>query len=201
MIETLSSSPLWIGEVDACNAAKEYVANELDVALEVVDGDRYHDVSLGREIWRFFLQGEHGPLAPIQVDAKTGDVVPLSASSKRMIRERVAIGRAHADNELPIDEAGYVVLEFARRRANGYLSMDVNLYFSATDGVFIPLARPVWQFAIRLRLPKLGELGIMGTVDVDAQTGDVIRITEKQVQQLRERADAIVKLHTQTAAA
>jgi hypothetical protein len=102
---------------------------------------------------------------------------------------------------LPLNTQGYVVAEYARRQADRYLGMQVSLFYSATEGVFIPLARPLWQFLLQVRLPHRGVLGILGTLDVDAQTGEVLPLTHKQIKRIRERADALVEFRTQTAAA
>jgi hypothetical protein len=113
---------------------------------------------------------------------------------------------------LPLNEQGYVLAEYARRQADRYLGMQVSLFYSATDEVFIPLARPLWQFSVQVRLPGLGVIGSMGAIDVDAQTGEVIPLTQPQIKRIRERADAIrhcaaaptsaaVEFRTQTAAA
>ena len=39
--------------------------------------------------------------------------------------------------------------------------------------------------------------GILGTLDVDAQTGEPIPLTHKQIKRMRARADAIVEFQTQ----
>jgi hypothetical protein len=79
--------------------------------------------------------------------------------------------------------------------------MDVSLFYSAMDGVLIPLARPIWQFSIQVRLPRLGVVGIMGTIDVDARTGEVIPLTNKQIKRIDERAHVIVQFRTQATTA
>jgi hypothetical protein len=188
-----------VSEADAHRAARDYVAAHIDPAFEVV-GDARRRQPLGQGIWQFFIRCEHGPLAAINVDAQTGEVIPFSDDQMRMVHERAAIARARTYGELPVNAYGYVLAEYARRKANGYLSMDISLCCNATDGVFIPLARPIWQFAIRFGLPRLGELGILGTLDVDAQTGKPIPLTTDQIERMRERADAIVEFWTQATA-
>jgi hypothetical protein len=190
-----------VSQSEAQRVANAYVTARIDPAFEAVSGEQYESQRLGRAVWRFIIRCQHGPLDGIQVDAQTGAVIPLSDDQVRIVRERAVIAEARTRDELPVDEHGYVLSEYARRKANGYLSMDVSLFCSASDGVLIPLERPIWQFAIRFGLPRLGELGILGTLDVDAQTGEPIALTSKQIKQMRVRADAIVEFRTQTAAA
>ena len=89
----------------------------------------------------------------------------------------------------------------ARRAASAYLGFQVGIAFSASDGIFIPLEQPIWQFAIRFRLPRLGLLGIMGTIDVDARTREVSPLSDLQIQQIQRRANVIAQHRTQAAAA
>ena len=89
----------------------------------------------------------------------------------------------------------------ARQAANGYLSCDVGIPFGAIEGIFVPLELPVWQFAIQFNLPRFGRLGIMGTIDVNAETGQPIPLATEVIHKIQDRADAIVQFHTQTAAA
>ena len=190
-----------VSQVEAQRAASAYVAAHIDQAFEVVAGERYHSQPLGRELWRFFIRSTHSALGAIKVDAQTGEVIALSVDQVRMIRERAVIAEARSQQRLAVDDQGYVLAEYARRKANGYLSMEVSLFCSASDGMFIPLTCPIWQFAIRFGLPGLGDLGILSTLDVDAQTGEPVPLTNKQIKRIQERANAIVQFRTQKAAA
>jgi len=89
----------------------------------------------------------------------------------------------------------------ARRVANRYLSRTVGIPFGAVTGVFIPMATPIWQFAIEFRLPRLGRLGIMGTIDVDAATGAPLSLTSTEIQKIQDRANVIVQFCAQKTAA
>jgi hypothetical protein len=190
-----------VSQAEAQRTASAYVTAKLDPAFVVVLDTHYHQQPQQRTQWRFFVRCAHGPLTTVYVDAQTGAVLPLTGDEIRVVREKAAILTARQQGILPVDTQGYVLGEYARRRANGYLSMEVSLFYSATDGIFVPLARPVWQFSIEVRLPKLGALGIMGAIDVDAQSGEVIPLTHQQIKRIRERADALVEFRTQTTAA
>jgi hypothetical protein len=88
----------------------------------------------------------------------------------------------------------------ARRAANRYLSGMVGIPFGAVMGVYIPIGAPIWQFAIEFHLPRLGRLAIMGTIDVDAQTGEPIPLTSTEIQKIQDRANVIVQFCSQTTA-
>ncbi|MCE7981616.1 MAG: hypothetical protein DYG89_10510 [Caldilinea sp. CFX5] len=177
---TVASSTQMVAEADAHRIADHYVTTTIDSMLTVASGTHYYHKSLRREIWQFIIRSGQAPLDAILIDAQTADVIPLTQDQVRAVRERAAIAQAKADGVLPIDEHGRILAEYARRKTNGYLSRKVSLFCSATDGVFIPLVRPIWQFAIRFGLPSRGELGILGTIDVGACTGEVIPLTNQQ---------------------
>lgn len=110
----------------------------------------------------------------------------------------MAIAGIVIQDELPIDEHGYILAEYARRKTNGYLSREVSLFCGATDDVLIPLDPAIWQFAIRFKLPRYGELRILGTIDVDARSGQVFPLSSQQIEQMKARANAIVEFQTQS---
>jgi hypothetical protein len=83
----------------------------------------------------------------------------------------------------------------ARRAANKFLAMEVGMAFSATDPIFIPMAEPVWQFSIRFRLPRLGTLATLGTIDVNANTRTVLPLSKTRIREIQKRANALVE-HT-----
>jgi hypothetical protein len=199
-LDGITTSPA-VQQTDAQRVAHAYVMAHIDPTFEVVDGVKYYSKPLEREIWRFFVRCMHGPVGAIRVDAQTGEVIRLTEDEIRAVREKAAIFVAKQHGVLPVNEHGYVLAEYARRQADSYLGAEVSLFYSTTNGVFVPLASPLWQFAIQVRLPRLGVLGIMGTIDVDARTGKVIPLSHKQIKQIRERADALVEFRTQTSAA
>lgn len=103
--------------------------------------------------------------------------------------------------ELALSAASLADEAVARRVANRYLSRYVGIPFGAVTGAFIPMATPIWQFAIELRLPRLGRLGIMGTIDVNAETSEPLPLTSTEIQRIQDRANVIVQFCTQTTAA
>lgn len=89
----------------------------------------------------------------------------------------------------------------ARRAANRYLALEVGIAFSAADPVYFALAQPLWQFSIRFRLPHCGTLAMMGTVDVDACTRQVRRLSHLKIREIQKRANAIVEFTPSAAVA
>ena len=79
----------------------------------------------------------------------------------------------------------------ARRGANGYLSMDVAMAIVADDPILVWGERPVWRMTTSLLLADWGRVAQLGTIDVDAMTGDIIPLTAEQIAAIQERANEL----------
>jgi hypothetical protein len=166
----------------------------------VVQGTRYYHKPLGREIWQFIVRCAAGPLDALAVDVQTGAVIPLAADKIRVIREKAAVYTARKQGVLPVDAQGYVLGEYARRRAERYLGEQIGMFFNAVDPVFVPGDAPRWQVTIVFKRYHRGPF-TLGIMDVDTTTGEPIPLSKLHLKRIRERAHALVEFHAQTAAA
>lgn len=92
--------------------------------------------------------------------------------------------------------------EEAQRRANGFLGMDVGVLIGADDPVLVWGERPVWRFTANMYLPHTGKIGEVGTIEVDAVTGQVVKPSPEQITAIQDRArDLAIRSAPQTAAA
>ena len=81
--------------------------------------------------------------------------------------------------------------DIARRKANGFLAGYVTMMVSGGQPTLILAKDPVWRVPAVLTLPNVGEVSTLGTVDVDAQTGQVIPPSAEQINRMQELAHAI----------
>lgn len=79
----------------------------------------------------------------------------------------------------------------ARRRANGYLGRTVAMSIQADEPVLVWGKRLLWRMQVHLTLRGFGRIATLGTIDVDAQTREVIPLSNSEVSSLQERANAI----------
>lgn len=82
--------------------------------------------------------------------------------------------------------------ETARRRANGYLVTYVSMMLHALNPILILDDPPVWRLSLSLRLRDIGDVAILGTVDINAHTGEVDSLTTAQIRMIQDQANAIV---------
>ena len=76
----------------------------------------------------------------------------------------------------------------AKRRAHGYLTCEVGLPFRPGEPTLIWGDRPIWRMPIYLYLRGYGQVGMFGTIDVDATTRAVVPLTPQQITAIQDRA-------------
>ncbi len=81
--------------------------------------------------------------------------------------------------------------DIARRKANGFLAGYVTMMASGGQPTLILAKEPFWRVPAVLTLPNLGEIGALGAVDVDAQSGQVMPPSAEQINRMQELAHAI----------
>lgn len=79
----------------------------------------------------------------------------------------------------------------AQRTANGYLSMDVAMAIVADEPILVWGERPVWRMTTSLLLTEWGRVAQVGTIDVDAMTGDIIPLTPAKIEATQDRANEL----------
>ena len=174
-----------VDEVEARRAADSYLIHKL--GLTYGTGHGY----LRDGCWCFMVtcrdhEQDHSlVVGVISVDATTGQVNQLTGEQMRNLQEAGAVQAAQARGELARDEQGYVLRYHARIKASVWISDRIDLKVGASGGAFLPLDPPVWRFSIDLNLAD-EHLEPLGVIDVDAATGQVVPLTAKQLQLIRE---------------
>jgi hypothetical protein len=80
----------------------------------------------------------------------------------------------------------------ARRKVNGYIGLEVSTMMGGTEaGLVYTRGRLVWRVPIIFATPFDGQLGVVGVVDVDARTSELI-IPANLEEKLRANADALL---------
>lgn len=87
--------------------------------------------------------------------------------------------------------------DLARRSVNSYLVTYVSMTLYAADPILILHdQKPFWRVAMNMRLPDFGYISTLGHIKVDAQTREVEALTEEQIRQIQDQANAIIRLVT-----
>ncbi|HSN77364.1 MAG TPA: hypothetical protein VL334_20025 [Anaerolineae bacterium] len=98
-------------------------------------------------------------------------------------------------------EPGHVS-DQVRRRAQGYLTEHVAMALRPGEPVLVWGDKPVWRTPVWLHLRGHGQVAAVGSLDVDAATGEVIPLSPDQIRGMQDRADVFARrLTPQTTAA
>ncbi len=79
----------------------------------------------------------------------------------------------------------------ALRCARTFLAGYVTLMTNVGTPTLVLRTHPVWRIPAYFVYPQLGDVGSLGTVEVDAQTGEVTPTMYEQIPAMKERANAI----------
>ncbi len=83
----------------------------------------------------------------------------------------------------------------ARRKVSKLLLDDVgNLLYGERPSLVVG-PRLLWRVPVWLALPTTGPLGQVGTLDVDAETGEIL-YTQQMLEEIAERGDALARRTT-----
>jgi hypothetical protein len=180
-------------EIDAQAMANQYLATILDENYRVAHS------FFANGFWYFLIRYQNTAREPIStgaklvVDVQNQAVIPLTAEQIQDLSESPFVFMAQAQGILARDNHGCVLRYQAKRTATAYLRENLSMHFSAIGGIRAPLHRPLWQFSIRFQMTRVGELESLGMIDVDTQTGKVIPLHNPQLQQIKQRVNAIIQ--------
>jgi len=192
---TAGSTPM-VNEIEAKRVAGTYVITQIAPALFVSDRASYHKA---HDTWLLMICCAEGSLHTLEVEAQTGQVVPLTQEQICLVRQRAAIAASRRSHTLPRDEDGYVLAEYARQRANWYLDANLSMFFYAAEPLFVPGKTPTWQMTILFQMYDVGPF-TMGAIRVNACTGEPVALPDAELIQIRERTSAIIRNQTPTTA-
>jgi hypothetical protein len=62
-------------------------------------------------------------------------------------------------------------------------------------------ARPVWRVPAYFTLPQLGKVALLGSIDIDAESGELNQPSSEEIAEMQQRANVIASRLTSPAAA
>lgn len=83
----------------------------------------------------------------------------------------------------------------ASRKAGHYLARYITMMAMPGIPTLIQDTTPQWQFPIIFKIPRLGEIGMIGHISVNAHTGEIVQPAQKAVEKMQHLAHALA-LHT-----
>lgn len=121
----------------------------------------------------------------IAVEVNSHRVIKLTGDQLQDLREAGPVQIAQRRGELARSTDGYLLRYHARIKASLWISNRIDLKVGAEGGVLLPLENPIWRFSIYYRTVDYN-LTPLGILNVDAQSGQVIPLTDPQLQSIQE---------------
>ncbi len=81
----------------------------------------------------------------------------------------------------------------ARRRVSRFVADEISMFMRGGEPALVVADRLCWRVPVTLILPGRGDLGTVGAIDVDVETGQLY-ITPQILAEIRQRAEAITTL-------
>ena len=166
-------------EIDVQSLANQYLMNLLGPGYNVANGF----LRSGHWYFRIVYFCSNLPqslgVGKLLIDADTGTVIPLTATQIEDARDEALEYRGEADG---------ILRPTARRYMQGYLTNHVSLFAVPDRPIYLEGNPPLWRATVFLQLRGRGRVCDLGTLDVNARTGEVNAISHKQLQIIRDRA-------------
>lgn len=70
----------------------------------------------------------------------------------------------------------------AQRQVNRWLYMEVGMLLGADPPTLVIDQEVIWRVPVWFGVLRFGRLGVVGTVDVNVQTGEIYQLAERKVQ-------------------
>ncbi len=194
-VTTINSVEMLAGtmtEADALCTANEYVKAKLGNAFAVAR-PRFFEEDCA---WSLAIEQRFPDLdttvtsGRIWVNAKTGLVIPLRDDAIWDVQQCALVRAEHKrGNRIARGDDGLVLPYQAKIKVNAYMS-DIVAFFSGAAGqpTLIPGRPPFWRVVTALRLPDDDNVTKLGTVDVNAISGNVVSLTEEEIKARQEQS-------------
>ena len=80
----------------------------------------------------------------------------------------------------------------ARQKVNDFVLHDVSYMMHAGDATLVLSDRVYWRVPIILSLTSRGDVGEVGTIDVDVETGQML-VTPQMLEEINARAEGLAR--------
>jgi hypothetical protein len=202
MIQTLNESrpSVLATPINIMEIARHYVTTQIGTAFTITKPRLLYQKNIWWALIQYQAAGTSHPIGvgELQINVQTGTVIPLNSDEVRLVHEKAAVLEAKQQGKLPVDARGIVLREFARKQASRYLWDHLGMYYGASDPIFAPGEPPFWQVTIVFKMYELGPFPL-GSMAINAQTGEPIPLTENEITQIKERIHVIAGHQTSSA--
>lgn len=105
-----------------------------------------------------------------------------------VIIEKLAPNTGHLMINIQLASAVNVTAFSARQKVTGFVADEISTNMHGTDPTLVVGEQICWRVPVMLSMPPVGDLGIVGEIDVDVETGQ-LHITPELLAEIAHRAE------------
>lgn len=107
-----------------------------------------------------------------------------------VLLEKPTVGTGHVEISVKVTSDVNVTAFTAQQKVSGFVLSEIsNLMHGGTPSLVVG-ERLYWRVPVILSMPPHGDLGEVGTIDVDAESGEM-QVTQGLTEEIKERAQAL----------
>ena len=123
-------------------------------------------------------------------------VVAIAPSWRQTNQQQIKLSEDDLQLEIQLSLTLGITAKQAKRRLSRFLLDEVSLFIGPEEPILVVDGTTAfWRFPLQLTMAKCGRLGQVGSVDVDAQSGE-LRITDEQLMEIKRNARLLARSAT-----
>lgn len=120
-------------------------------------------------------------------------VVAIAPSWQPTNQQQIKLSEDNLQLEIQLSLTLGVTAKQAKRRLSRFLLDEVSLFVGPEEPILVVDGTTVfWRFPLQLTMAKCGRLGPVGSIDVDAESGE-LQITDEQLMEIKRNARLLAR--------
>lgn len=120
--------------------------------------------------------------------------VAIAPSLQRTKQEDITLSADDLHLDLHLSLQLGITAKQAKRKLSRFLLDEVSLFIGPEEPMLVVAEGPLvfWRFPLQLAMAKCGRLGQVGSIDVDAQSGELL-LTNEQLMEIKHNARLLAR--------
>ena len=123
-------------------------------------------------------------------------VVAIASSWRQTNQQQIRLSEDELHLDLQLSLTLSITAKQAKRKLSRFLLDEVSLFIGPEEPILVVDGTTVfWRFPLQLTMAKCGRLGPVGSIDVDAESGE-LQITDEQLMEIKRNARLLARSAT-----
>lgn len=121
---------------------------------------------------------------------KIGADIVTKEEMASAIFERPPVGTGHVEISVKVTTEINMTAFAARQKVSGFVLSEISNLMHGGTPVLVVSERLYWRVPVILSFPPHGDLGEVGAIDVDVESGEM-QVTQALIREIQERAQTL----------